>query len=108
MIRVGIVGGTRYTGVELLRVLETHADVEVVAVTSRAAPGSRVDAEFPNLRGVCDLAFVAPEEAGLEHCDSVFFATPNGTAMQHVPTLLDANVRVVDVSADFRFRDAQV
>jgi len=106
MIRVGIVGGTGYTGVELLRLLATHDGVEVVAVTSRNAAGRRVDAEFPNLRGVCDLEFVAPDAAGLERCDAVFFATPNGTAMHQVPALLDAGVRVVDVSADFRLRDA--
>lgn len=107
MIRVGIVGGTGYTGVELLRLLATHDGVEVAAVTSRGAAGQRVDAAFPNLRGHCELAFVAPDEAGLERLDAVFFATPNGTAMEQVPALLDAGVRVVDVSADFRLRDAE-
>jgi N-acetyl-gamma-glutamyl-phosphate reductase len=106
MIRVGIVGGTGYTGVELLRLLATHDAIEVAAVTSRAAAGRRVDAEFPSLRGYCDLSFTAPDAAGLEACDAVFFATPNGTAMHEVPRLLEAGVRVVDVSADFRLRDA--
>jgi len=106
MIRVGIVGGTGYTGVELLRLLAPRDEVEVVTVTSRAAAGRRVDAEFPSLRGACELAFVPPEEAPLSDCDVVFFATPNGTAMQQAPALLDAGVRVVDVSADFRLRDA--
>ena len=106
MIRVAIVGGTGYTGVELLRLLATHGGVEVAAVTSRGAAGRRVDAEFPSLRGICDLEFVAPDDAGLEACDVVFFATPNGTAMEQAPPLLDAGVRVVDVSADFRLRDA--
>lgn len=106
MVRVAIVGGTGYTGVEALRLLAGRDDVEVVAVTSRNAAGRRVDAEFPNLRGVCELAFTAPDEALLRECDVVLFATPNGTAMHQVPPLLDAGVRVVDVSADFRLRDA--
>lgn len=106
MIRVGIVGGTGYTGVELLRLLCSHADVEVVAVTSRRAAGQRVDAEFPSLRGHCDQTFVTPDEAGLSQCDAVFFATPNGTAMADAPALLDVGVRVIDVSADFRLRSA--
>lgn len=105
MIRVGIVGATGYTGVELLRLLAGHDGVEVVAATSRSAAGQRVDARFPNLRGRCGLEFTAPDPARLGECDLVFFATPNGTAMQQVPALLDAGVRVIDVSADFRLRD---
>lgn len=108
MIRVGIVGGTGYTGVEALRLLAGRRDVDVVAVTSRSAAGQRVDARFPNLRGVTDLVFRAPDRADLEQCDVVFFATPNGTAMEQVPALLDAGVRVIDVSADFRLRDPAV
>ncbi|MDZ7747444.1 MAG: N-acetyl-gamma-glutamyl-phosphate reductase [Halofilum sp. (in: g-proteobacteria)] len=109
MIRVGIVGGTGYTGVELLRLLATPRRQSRSPRSRRAAPPARrVDAEFPSLRGHCDLAFVAPEAAGLEALDAVFFATPNGTAMEQVPTLLDAGVRVVDVSADFRLRDAEI
>jgi N-acetyl-gamma-glutamyl-phosphate reductase len=106
MIRTGIVGGTGYTGVELLRLLAGHSAAEVTFVTSRGNAGERVDAMFPNLRGHCELEFVAPEAAPLDECDVVFFATPNGTAMEQVPALLDAGVRVIDVSADFRLRDA--
>jgi len=106
MIRIGIIGATGYTGVELLRLLATHDGVRVVAATSRTAVGRRVDEAFPNLRGHCELAFVAPDEAALAECDVVFFATPNGTAMHQAPALLDAGVRVIDVSADFRLRDA--
>lgn len=106
MVRVGIVGGTGYTGVELLRLLAGHDDIEVVAVTSRGAAGQRIDTHFPSLRGHWDQVFVTPDEADLPCCDAVFFATPNGTAMAQVPALLDAGVRVVDVSADFRLRDA--
>ena len=106
MIRVGIVGATGYTGVELLRLLAAHDGVEVVAATSRSAAGQRVDEAFPNLRGLYSLAFTTPDTGRLAECDAVFFATPNGTAMHQVPALLDTGVRVVDVSADFRLRDA--
>lgn len=106
-VRVGIVGGTGYTGVELLRLMAAHPGVEVVAITSRGEKGLRVDALYPNLRGHLDLAFTAPEEAGLEACNAVFFATPHGVAMETAPALLEAGVRVIDLSADFRLRDAQ-
>ena len=108
MVRIGIVGGTGYTGVELLRLLTPRDDVRIVFVTSRGEAGTPVDAVFPNLRGCCNLAFVAPEAAPYAECDIVFFATPNGTAMRQVPELLAAGVRVIDVSADFRLRDAAV
>lgn len=105
MIKAGIVGGTGYTGVELLRLLVRHPGVELVAVTSRTEVGRPVAAAFPNLRGHLDLEFVEPEESVLAGCDVVFFATPNGTAMKGVPALLERGVRVVDLAADFRLRD---
>jgi N-acetyl-gamma-glutamyl-phosphate reductase len=105
MIKTAIVGGTGYTGVELLRLLATHPEVELTAITSRSEAGMAVADMFPNLRGHVDLEFVDPTEAGLEQCDLVFFATPNGVAMQHVPALLEAGVRVIDLAADFRLRD---
>jgi len=104
-LRVGIVGGTGYTGVELLRLLALHPRVTVQCITSRAEAGVRVDALFPSLRGHSGLAFQAPEGAGLENCDVVFFATPHGVALDSVPRLLGAGVRVIDLSADFRLRD---
>lgn len=107
-VRVGIVGGTGYTGVELLRLMAEHPGVELVSITSRAEKGLRVDALFPNLRGHVDLAFSSPEHAGLDTCDAVFFATPHGVAMDAAPALLDAGVRVIDLSADFRLKDAGV
>jgi len=106
MIRAGIVGGTGYTGVELLRLLALHREVEVVAITSRAEAGRRVDDLFPNLRGHFDLVFAEPDVALLAACDVVFFATPHNVAMQSVPELLAAGTRVIDLSADFRIRDA--
>lgn len=106
MIRAGIVGGTGYTGVELLRLLATHPAVELAVITSRGEKGVAVSELFPNLRGRVELAFVEPDDAVLKSCDVVFFATPNGTAMKSVPTLLEAGVKVVDLAADFRLRQA--
>jgi len=105
MIKVGIVGGTGYTGVELLRLLARHPEVELRAITSRKEAGMPVAEMFPNLRGHVKLAFSTPEEAGLEQCDVVFFATPNGVAMQQTRALLDAGVKVIDLAADFRIKD---
>lgn len=105
MVKVGVVGGTGYTGVELLRLLARHPGVQLSAITSRGDAGMRVAEMFPSLRGWIDLAFVTPQDACLENCDVVFFATPNGIAMQQARTLLDAGVRVIDLAADFRIRD---
>jgi N-acetyl-gamma-glutamyl-phosphate reductase len=108
MIEVGIVGGTGYTGAELLRLLATHPQVRVSQITSRAEAGRRVSELYGNLRGHFDLAFSEPDVARLSACDLVFFATPNGTAMQMVPELLAAGVRVIDLAADFRLQDPAV
>ena len=107
MIKVGIVGGTGYTGVELLRLLAQHPQVQVVAITSRSQTGMQVGEMFPNLRGHLDLAFSDPELDVLSQCDLVFFATPNGTAMTMVPELLKAGTRVIDLAADFRLKKPQ-
>jgi len=108
MIKVGIVGGTGYTGVELLRLLTRHPQVELKAITSRKEAGMPVADMFPNLRGRVKLAFSTPEDAGLENCDVVFFATPNGVAMQQTRALLDDGVKVIDLAADFRIKDVAV
>jgi N-acetyl-gamma-glutamyl-phosphate reductase len=107
MIRAGIVGGTGYTGVELLRILALHPNVEVTVVTSRADAGLRVDALYPSLRGVIDVVFSAPDVDALSKCNVVFFATPNGTAMLMAKALLDRGVKVIDLSADFRLKDTK-
>lgn len=105
MIKAGIVGGTGYTGVELLRLLAVHPQVQLTAITSRSEAGTAVADMFPNLRGHLQLKFTDPDSAGLQDCDVVFFATPNGTAMRVVPDLLKAGVRVIDLAADFRLQD---
>jgi len=108
MIKVGIVGGTGYTGVELLRLLAVHPQVALQVITSRADAGMPVSQMFSSLRGHVDLSFSHPDEAHLEQCDLVFFATPNGIAMQQVRALLDAGARVIDLAADFRLQDIAV
>ena len=105
MIKVGIVGGTGYTGVELLRLLAQHPEVDLRAITSRTDVGTPVSQMFPSLRGHVGLSFIHPDTAHLDQCDLVFFATPNGIAMQQARTLLDAGVRVIDLAADFRIQD---
>jgi N-acetyl-gamma-glutamyl-phosphate reductase len=105
MIKAGIVGGTGYTGVELLRLLVQHPQVELRAITSRKEAGTPVSAMFPSLRGRVDLAFSEPTRDALRGCDVVFFATPNGVAMGEARAMLDAGARVIDLSADFRIQD---
>jgi N-acetyl-gamma-glutamyl-phosphate reductase len=105
MIKVGIVGGTGYTGVELLRLLAQHPEVELTAITSRAEAGSAVADMFPSLRGRVSLKFSDPAAAPLKDCALVFFATPNGVAMRQADELLKAGVRVIDLAADFRIKD---
>ncbi len=105
MIKVGIAGGTGYTGVELLRLLAAHPQVELRVITSRADAGTLVSQMFPSLRGFVGLPFTHPDQANLEQCDLVFFATPNGIAMQQVRALLSAGVKVIDLAADFRLQD---
>lgn len=105
MIRAGIVGGTGYTGVELLRLLAQHPDVELKAITSRKEAGTPVARMFPSLRRRVDLAFSEPSARALAGCDVVFFATPNCVAMSEARAVLEGGARIVDLSADFRIRD---
>src|SRR6185437_8594182 len=105
MISIGIVGGTGYTGVELLRLLAQHPQADVRAITSRKDAGTRVTQMFPSLRGRCDLVFCEPQAARLAECKVVFFATPHGVAMSQARELLAAGVRIIDLAADFRLAD---
>ncbi|GAB7563913.1 N-acetyl-gamma-glutamyl-phosphate reductase [Methylobacillus methanolivorans] len=107
-IKVGIVGGTGYTGVELLRLLALHPDVELSVITSRGEAGLPVADMFPSLRGRVNLAFTDPAQADLTLCDVVFFATPHGVAMSQAKALVAAGVKVIDLAADFRLQDTAV
>lgn len=108
MIQAGIVGATGYTGVELLRLLSGHPQVAIEVITSRSKTGQSVADLFPNLRGRVNLKFSAPDIDALKSCDVVFFATPQGIAMTMAAQLLDAGVKVIDLSADFRLKDIEV
>jgi N-acetyl-gamma-glutamyl-phosphate reductase len=108
MITIGIVGGTGYTGVELLRLLAAHPQAEVAAITSRKDAGTRVADMFPSLRGRYDLAFADPADAQLARCDVVFFATPHGVAMAQARELIAEGVKIIDLAADFRLKDTTV
>ncbi|WP_180045866.1 N-acetyl-gamma-glutamyl-phosphate reductase [Acinetobacter sp. YH12117] len=105
VISVGIVGGTGYTGVELLRLLLRHPEVQVTVLTSRTEAGRRVDDMFPSLRGHTDLCYSDLNIEDLKQCDVVFFATPHGVAMKHAADLVAANTKVIDLAADFRLQD---
>ena len=94
MFEVGVVGGTGYTGVELLRLLARHPGVHLRAITSRSEAGKPVTDLFPSLRGRLDLRFEDLALDVLAGLDLVFFATPNGVAMNFVPELLERGVRV--------------
>ncbi len=107
-VNIGIVGATGYAGGELLRLLSARSDVCVAAITSDRAAGKHVTDFYPALRGWLDLYFDSPSLDSLVECDLVFFATPHGVAMNMAPDLLEAGKRVVDLSADFRLRDADV
>jgi N-acetyl-gamma-glutamyl-phosphate reductase len=107
-LKIGIVGGTGYTGVELLRLLAQHPRAELAVITSRKESGMPVADMFPNLRGRVGLKFTEPSREALSACDVVFFATPNGVAMNETRALYDAGVRVIDIAADFRIKDVAV
>ena len=108
MLKLGIVGGTGYTGVELLRLLVQHPQARIEVITSRSEAGRPVAELFPSLRGHVDLEFVEPSAGAYRDCDLVFFATPNTTAMQQAEELLAAGIRVIDLAADFRLKDVAV
>ncbi|MCW4002841.1 MAG: N-acetyl-gamma-glutamyl-phosphate reductase [Candidatus Bathyarchaeota archaeon] len=105
-MRIGIIGGTGYVGGELLRLLLMHPQVEVTMVTSRQSAGEFIFNVHPNLRGLTQLKFVPQDMAELQkNCDLVFTATPHGGAVNLVPKLLEAGLKVIDMSADFRLKN---
>ena len=107
-LKIGIVGGTGYTGVELLRLLAIHPHAELTAITSRGEAGLPVADMFPSLRGLVNLTFSDPATVDLTACDVVFFATPHGVAMSQAQALLKAGVKIIDLAADFRLQDVAV
>jgi N-acetyl-gamma-glutamyl-phosphate reductase len=107
-IRVGIVGASGYSGEELLRLLLRHPHAELTCITSRQNAGKPVGSVFPRYME-CPLQFIAPEaEAIASLCDYVFLALPHGLATEFAIPLLRKGLKVLDISADFRIRDAEV
>jgi N-acetyl-gamma-glutamyl-phosphate reductase len=106
MIKVGIIGGSGYTGVELIRLLHTHPEAEVVSISSRRLNGKKVGEVFPSLIGASDLVYLLPTDDALNECDVIFFATPHGVAMEGTGAFIEKGIKVVDLGADFRIDDA--
>ena len=108
MLKVAIVGASGYTGVELLRILYTHPEAAVTCVTSEQSAGKRISDVFPSLRSRCDMVLENLEPVRVaEKADFIFTALPHKAAMEVVPTFLKLGKRVVDLSADYRLRDAK-
>lgn len=107
MLKVGIIGGTGYTGVELLRLLHNHPKASVLAISSRSLDGQRLDSVFPTLLGKSDLKFSLPTDQILDDCDVIFFATPHGVAMEKAGAFIEKGIKVIDLGADFRINDAK-
>jgi N-acetyl-gamma-glutamyl-phosphate reductase len=108
-VKVAVFGASGYAGLELMRLLARHPGVELTYLTSREYQGRPVDSVFPALARIVDQTFVPPDpEAVASAAEVVFLAVPHQTAMTVVPPLLAAGLRVVDLSADFRFRDQAV
>lgn len=109
MVRVAVAGASGYTGFELIRLLNGHPGAELRMITSRAQAGKRVDSFYPALRNHCDLAFQTTDPDILaSDAELVFTALPHQAAMDLVPELLARGLKVVDLSADYRFRSAEV
>lgn len=106
-IKAGIIGGTGYTGIELLRLLHNHPQVELIAISSRSEAGQRVDDFFPSLLGRSDLIFSLPDDKVLNKCDVIFFATPHGVAMKNAGNFINKGIKVIDLGADFRLKNKQ-
>ena len=106
MLRIGIIGGSGYVGSELLRLLLLHPQAEVTMVTSRQSVGEYIFNVHPNLRGLTQLKFVPQDMTELQkNCDLIFTATPHGGSVNLVPKLLEAGLKVIDMSADFRLKN---
>jgi N-acetyl-gamma-glutamyl-phosphate reductase len=105
MIKAGIIGGTGYTGIELLRLLHNHEGVEVIAISSRSEAGQSIGEFFPSLAGQTQLTFTTPDDKILDECDVIFFATPHGVAMKTAGDFIKKGIKVIDLGPDFRLRD---
>lgn len=105
MIRASVLGATGYTGAELLRLLSGHPEVKVVSAASRSFAGKELKEIYGNFVHAEKLKLVNPEELAEQSQDLVFLCLPHGESLEWVPKLADAGMRVIDLSADFRYRD---
>jgi N-acetyl-gamma-glutamyl-phosphate reductase len=106
MIRAGIIGGSGYTGLELIRLLLNHPEVEIGIATSRRFSGRKVSEIHPHLRGFMNLVYEDPSVSEVvSKSDIVYTAVPHGTAREYVPEILENGVKVIDLSADYRLSD---
>ena len=106
-IKVGIIGGSGYTGVELLRILHQHPEADVIVISSRALQGKKVAEIFPSMASLSELIYSMPDDKNLNDCDVIFFATPHGVAMNSAGSFLEKDIKVIDLGADFRIHDAR-
>ena len=106
--KAAVVGAAGYAGIELVRLLSAHPDFELVAITSNADAGQRLDAVYPAFTGVSDLTFTTHDDPVLAQCDAVFLAVPHTAALAQAPGLIARGVSVFDLSADYRLADPQV
>jgi N-acetyl-gamma-glutamyl-phosphate reductase len=109
MIKAAILGGSGYTGFELLRILGSHTAVQVTTITSRQHKGCKVDKVFPALNSIFKLTFEDPENFRIySKADIIFSALPHHASMEIVPELLNNGKRVIDLSADFRLKNTNI
>ena len=106
--KAGVVGAAGFAGIEVVRLLLAHPEFELVAATSNELAGKRIAQSYPAFTGVTDLEFASHDEAPLADCDVVFLAVPHTAAIAQAPSLVDAGVAVIDLSADFRLKDPAV
>ena len=110
--KVAILGASGYTGMELVRLLLAHPRAQITAATSRANAGKRIDEVFPRFARLpgSELPFMEPEMAAVAEsgAEVAFLALPHGTAAAYATELLARGIRVIDLSADFRLREASV
>ena len=107
-IKTGIVGAAGFAGIELVRLVLRHPDLELVVATSNELAGTRVTDEYPGFAGATDLAFATHDDPALDSCELVFLAVPHTAALAMAPRLVAGGATVVDLSADFRLKDPAV
>ncbi|MBI5683027.1 MAG: N-acetyl-gamma-glutamyl-phosphate reductase [Deltaproteobacteria bacterium] len=109
MIKVSILGGSGYTGIELLRILSRHPEVEIIAVTSRQYQGEGIVKVFPFLGNFIEGIFIDPSnQKSITNADIVFCCLPHRSAMEYIPKIIKRGIWVIDLSADFRLKDPKV